>query len=340
MKTRILKYFLIASVGVISITLFLLFRSKTFDTIELISIAWILLAALLLWLGNLLISKLLDRKFSWQRYGNWRFLAQQIVILIYSLGVINLLYFLIKIFFTESNPTSDQFIVANLFGVLIIVPVASIYFGLYFLKSWNKSKLEEERLQKESTKAQLLALRNHLDPHFLFNNLNILSALIEKDKKQSLQYLDKFAEVYRVILQTDKQELITLREELKFVEAYIYLIKIRFEDLLQIKMKVSNDKLDAELPPLTVQMLIENALKHNYITEDEPLVVEVVSAGNFLIVSSTLNKKPQEDDEGSGLQNISLRYSYFTDNKVQIDESDGKFTVKVPLIDIEEYKGI
>lgn len=340
MKTKILQYTLISGAILIGAALFFLFKDSEFSESQVMSITWIVTAALFIWLGNLLISKGLDKHFSWQRYGNWRFFSQQLIILIYSLSMINLLYVLFKVFLTEANPDWVQLIVANVYGILIIVPVSSIYFGIYFLKSWNESKLEEERLQKESTKAQLLALRNHLDPHFLFNNLNILSALIDTDRRQSQEYLEKFAEVYRVILQTDKEELITLRDELKFVEAYLYLVKIRFQELLEIKIKVAKEKLGFELPPLTIQMLIENALKHNTITEDEPLVVEITSAGNFLIVSNNLNKNPNAKGQGSGLENISLRYSYYTDNRVQIDESQDKFTVKVPLIDIEEYKGV
>ena len=340
MKTRILQYTLISGALLLSFALFFLFKDFEFTESQVMSITWIVTAALFIWLGNLLISKFLDKHFSWQRYGNWRFFSQQFIILIYSLSMINLSYVLFKVFLTETNPNWVQLIVANVYGILIIVPVSSIYFGIYFLKSWNQSKLEEERLQKESTKAQLLALRNHLDPHFLFNNLNILSALIDTDRKQSQEYLEKFAEVYRVILQTDKEELITLRDELKFVEAYIYLVKIRFQDLLEIKIKVAKEKLGFELPPLTIQMLIENALKHNVITEDDPLKVEVTSAGNFLIVTNNLNKNLNAKGQGSGLDNISLRYSYYTDNRVQIEETEDKFTVKVPLIDIEEYKGV
>ena len=134
---------------------------------------------------------------------------------------------------------------------LIIIPISSIYFGVYFLRSWNSSKLEVERAKKDAVAAQLQTLKNHLDPHFLFNNLNILSALIESDKNGSLDFLEKFVEVYRVILKTDKDELIPLEDEIAFIASYIYLIKIRFEELINIEIKVEEEQEQHLLPPLT-----------------------------------------------------------------------------------------
>lgn len=337
MQKNYIKYFFAGAAILILVIAGILFYPKEWTTLQVVTVIWVVLAALLLWFGNSLISKLLDKRITWLKYGNIRFFLQLFIIIVYSLSVINGLYLGLKVYFTEGLPTLLQLLVTNVYGALIIVPTSSIYFGIYFLKSWNKSQLEAERLQKESAKAQFKALVNHLDPHFLFNNLNILSALIDIDTKQSQKYLEKFAEVYRVVLQTDNDQLVSLRKELEFVEAYIYLINIRFEDLLNIEIKIPESIKDAQLPPLTLQMLIENALKHNYITEDKPLDISISAAGNFLTIKNSLNQRPMEaNNTGSGLDNISMRYAYFTDNKLVIENTGAEFIVKAPLIEVEE----
>lgn len=305
----------------------------------LVTVGWVVLVGVLMWFGNRLITKALDRKLPWLNYGIGRFILQIGAIVLYSLGIVNLSYLTFKLVFTESLPTLDQFTIINIYGALIIIPISSVYFGVYFLKSWMKSQLEAEKFEKETAKAQLLTLRNHLDPHFLFNNLNILSALIDKDRELSQKYLDKFAEVYRVILKSDKEELIPLQQEIQFIDAYLYLVKIRFAELLTVEIDISDSSINLFLPPLTLQMLLENALKHNIIDEDEPLVVSIRDLDGFVEVRNTLNKKKiTEPASGSGLINISSRYAYFTDAEVKVRESADEFIVKVPLIDFEEYE--
>ncbi len=299
---------------------------------------WIVLIIALLWTGNAQISKYLDFKLPWLEYGTVRFFSQLASGLIYSLLVINLSYLVLKSLFTTDPPSIAQIIVMNTYGVLIILPVISIYFGVHFLRSWRKSELEAEKFQKESIKSQLEALKNHLDPHFLFNNLNILSSLIDKDKDLSQAYLEKFAEIYRVILQSKVTEVIPLSEEMDFINAYIYLIKIRFEENIEISMQLDSESTSKMLPPLTLQMLVENAIKHNIITESKPLKIEISSNGSqSLIVKNNLNPKPTaKNDSGSGLENIENRYAYFTNEKIKLKNDGVYFTVEVPLIEVDE----
>jgi len=299
---------------------------------------WIVLIIALLWTGNAQISKYLDYKLPWLEYGTVRFFSQLASGLIYSLLVINLSYFVLKSLFTTDPPSIAQIIVMNTYGVLIVLPVISIYFGVHFLRSWRKSELEAEKFQKESIKSQLEALKNHLDPHFLFNNLNILSSLIDKDKDLSQAYLEKFAEIYRVILQSNVTEVIPLSKEMDFINAYIYLIKIRFEENIEISMQLDSESTSKMLPPLTLQMLVENAIKHNIITESKPLKIEISSNGSqWLIVKNNLNPKPTaKNDSGSGLENIENRYAYFTNEKIKLKNDGDYFTVEVPLIEVDE----
>ena len=255
----------------------------------------------------------------------------------YSLIILNSSYYALKSIFTDEPPSFEQLFVANIYGFLIILPAISIYFGIHFLQSWKRSEVEAERLQKESIKSQLDALKDHLDPHFLFNNLNILSSLIDKSKEQSKAYLDKFADVYRFILQNENSELIPLSRELEFLESYVYLIKIRFEDTISIEINIPDDLAQKTIPPLTLQMLLENAIKHNMVTEIRPLRINFGVEDDYIAVVNNLQEKKINGAkiQGSGLKNIKDRYSYFTQKEIVIKKEDSNFIVKVPLLEID-----
>jgi LytS/YehU family sensor histidine kinase len=228
--------------------------------------------------------------------------------------------------------------VSNVYGAVIFIPIYSIYFSLQFLRHWRKSELATERFQKESMRLQLQALKNHLDPHFLFNNLNILSSLIEKDKGMSQKFLENFGDVYRTMLRTKTEDLISLKDEMEFVEAYIYLIKTRFGENIVFDISVGEEIKERKLPPLTLQLLIENAIKHNYINEKRPLRISVsLEMDDYLTVSNSLYEKSaeKENPNGTGLDTIAKRYQYFTNKGVVIEKGELHFCVKVPLIEIE-----
>ncbi|MEJ0031423.1 MAG: histidine kinase [Bacteroidota bacterium] len=293
------------------------------------SIGWLALISFLLWIGNRLLTKRLDKAMSWSRWGNVRFFTQLLSGLSYLLLLINGTYYAIKTPLTGNPPTLEQLIVANAWGIVIFVPVFSIYFSLHFLRHWRSTELEMIRYQRETIRSQLDSLKNHLDPHFLFNNLNILASLIDKDKNASKEFIHKFAEVYRSILKNKADDLILVSEEMSFIESYIYLIKTRFEENIQFNIDVrSNDKM---VPPLTIQMLVENAIKHNI----APLVINITEDGDYLIVSNSLNRLAS-DSHGTGLSNVRKRYAHFTDKPVEVIEENKLFIVRIPLLEIEQ----
>lgn len=301
-----------------------------FGPVLYFSLAWLALISFLLWIGNRLLTKRLDRMMSWSRWGNVRFFTQLTSGLAYLLLLINGTYYAIKTPLTGNPPTGEQLIVANTWGIVIFVPVFSIYFSLHFLRHWRKTELEMIRYQRETIRSQLDALKSHLDPHFLFNNLNILASLIEKDKNASKEFIHKFAEVYRSILKSKADDLILVADEMKFIESYIYLIKTRFEENVQFIIEVSST--DKMLPPLTIQMLVENAIKHNSM----PLTVNIQQDGpDYLVISNSLTRSNTEASSGTGISNIRKRYSHFTDKPVEVSEDDGKFQVRIPLLEIE-----
>lgn len=306
------------------------------DPVLYFSAGWLALISFLLWIGNRLLTNRLDRSLPWGRWGNVRFFTQLLFGLSYLLILINATYYGIKTQLTGNPPSAEQLIVANAWGSIIFVPVFSIYFSLHFLRHWRRSELETERYQKENIRSQLDSLKNHLDPHFLFNNLNILASLIDKNKEASKEFIHKFAEVYRSILKSKSEDLILVSEEMNFIQGYIYLIRTRFEENIQFEISITDRSKNKMLPPLTLQMLLENAIKHNVITEGIPLVISVKEDDNYLVISNTLNKSAEETSSGTGLTNIKRRYAHFTDKPVEVNDANGRFEVRIPLLEIEQ----
>lgn len=297
------------------------------------------LAIALILVSNYIVTSILDRLVPWDIYKIKRFILQVLLGLTVSLGIINGLYILLKNNFTDTAPDTIQLILLNTYGAAIVIPIIAIYFGIKFLKAWSNTQLEAERLQKENARSQMMSLRNHLDPHFLFNNLNILSSLMDHDIELSKSYLEKFAEVYRTILKSELSDLTTLSDEIKLIDAYIYLVKIRWRDALDISININEEDLKKALPPLSGQMLIENVIKHNTISKSSIMKIELKSVDNsFLSVSNSKKPKIYSDNtkSGTGLINIQNRYAYFTNRKVEVTDGPKNFEVKLPLLTIEE----
>ncbi len=304
------------------------------------TLLWVSVVAILLSIGNTLIAIFFDWKLPWLKFGTIRFVFHLLIGIVYSLLIGNLAYFLFKYLFTAEPPVTDQIIVTNVYGVVIFIPLFSIYFSLYFLKRWRKSLIATEKSKKEKIRAELISLKDHLDPHFLFNNLNILSSLIEIDTERSQQFLSKFAEVYRAILKSKQEDLVTLKEELEFIESYIFLIKTRFQDDIQFNLDIDEKFHHFLLPPLSIQMLVENAVKHNAISLENPLEIIIFSAGNeTLTVKNSTNIQTDlwsNYQSGIGLKNLKGRYSPFTNREIEIRPLEGYFEVKLPLLDTIE----
>jgi LytS/YehU family sensor histidine kinase len=298
------------------------------------TLAWILIVFVLLWFGNRMITRILNRVLTWKQYGNIRFFTQLLVGILYSLLIANGTYAALKILLTVDPPTFSQLVVMNVYGSVIFIPAYSVYFSLHFLSNWRKSEVESARHQKESMRSRLETLKSHLDPHFLFNNLNILSSLIQTDKEKSQEFLHTFAEVYRMLLKTKSEDLIPLSEEIRFITSYCYLLEARFGDCLSFQIDVPENLQSRLIPPLTLQMLVENAIKHNQITEKNPLTVSITASGDVITVANSLNPKPQPADKtvGSGLNNIRRRFDYFSDKPIRIEPDETTFRVHLPLL--------
>ncbi|MEH6306155.1 histidine kinase [Olivibacter sp. CPCC 100613] len=310
------------------------------DALYVVILLWIFFVIILLWFGNRYLYRLLDQSVPWLRHPSKRFFLQLISSTVFSLVVINLTYYLFKRWVNEDPPDHAQMLVLNIYGLLFIIPILSINFGIYFMMLWKKAEVKSNLLNERHLRSELDALRLQVDPHFLFNSLNVLAGLIEKDSKGAQYFLEKFAEVYRYVLQYQKEDLVPLHIELSFVQAYIHLLEQRFGKALRVTMAVPIDENNPlAIPPMALQMLVENAVKHNVIAKETPLVVDVrLTKGNSLTVIN--NYQPlslaKQDRPGTGMDNIRKRYRHLSDELPVVQIDGAHYKVELPLFEMEE----
>ena len=214
----------------------------------------------------------------------------------------------------------------------ITIVIISILYSIDFFRSWREAAVNEEKLKRESIALQYKALKNQVNPHFLFNSLNTLSTLVYKDQDLATKFIKQLSEVYRYLLEQKDNEVVAVKTEIEFVEKYLYLQKIRHGDNLKtnIDLRGCSDKL---IIPLSLQMLVENAVKHNIVSKDDPLEIKIFNDKDYIIVRNHLQKKTTIGHSGGiGLNNIKSRYEYFTNKSFIIEETSSHFIVKVPLI--------
>ncbi len=238
-------------------------------------------------------------------------------------------------FMVEPDDHSVKFIVPSL---VIIALVSSIYEGVYLYYQLKQSIEEKEQLKRENIQSQLQGLRNQVNPHFLFNSLNTLIYLIPEDPDRAVKFVNKLSKTYRYILEIRDKKLVSLSEEFEFLKAYLFLIKERFGENLHVKVDIPDHFLDHQIVSLSLQILLENAIKHNIISTQKPLTIEVfVKNDQWLVVRNNLQKKKQvANSTGAGLQNIRNRYRFFSDREVEVIVTTQHFIVTLPLIPTKE----
>lgn len=211
---------------------------------------------------------------------------------------------------------------------IILVFVAKI---LRYQVFRENDKLEKEILKQQSAQSELAALKSQINPHFLFNSLNSLSSLV-RENKEAKTFVSKLSFLYRYILQSGEKDLVSLKEELKFLDSYTHLIKTRYRDNFSINIDIPNQFLERELPVLTLQLLVENTVKHNEISVNKPLTVNIFIEKEYLIVENIINPKLTTiDSSGQGLSNIDKRCFLLKNKHILIETVNNKFVVKIPL---------
>ncbi len=225
------------------------------------------------------------------------------------------------------------------FRIAAVLAILGIMYIVYTIRLRNQRRLFQLQakaglLEKEKAMIMYNNLKQQLNPHFLFNSLTSLSSLIRINQKMAGEFLDGLSKTYRYILNNREKELVSLADERQFSEIYIKLQKTRFENALQVKISIRDEHLDAKIAPVTMQNLLENAIKHNIVTEDEPLVIEIyTNEENQLVVKNSLNRKPfVETSNRQGLASLRSLYSYFSERTIEIQSTEQHFIVKVPLL--------
>lgn len=245
-----------------------------------------------------------------------------------AIGLLKLWEYSRNIRFTDYT----DFIVVSL-GITFFISL--VMHGREFLLQWRRSAVEAERYQKESMTATYENLKSQVNPHFLFNSLNALTNLVYEDQDKAAKFIKQLSEVYRYVLDTRDKELVPIADELRFLESYTFLQRIRFGDKLRIENTLGS--VQSQVAPLALQMLVENAIKHNEISQDKPLTIKLYADTDYLIVENTLQRKNTngESSSGLGLDNISKRYHFLSDQKVQVSEDEQFFKVRIPIISLE-----
>ncbi|GAB4024029.1 histidine kinase [Spirosoma koreense] len=224
--------------------------------------------------------------------------------------------------------------VNTLIPLLFVVPLATIYEARYLYRQWWTTYYEAEQLKKEALQSQLDSLKAQINPHFLFNSLSTLSSLVSENPKQAERFIEELASVYRYVLQTNEQLLTTLDSELQFIRAYFHLLQMRFGRSVELDITVDDRYCRYLIPPLTLQLLVENAVKHNTALPTKPLLIRLyVDSNNNLIVSNTRRRKQNRvPSNQTGLANITTKYRLLGQPEVVVQQTDAYFRVLVPLI--------
>lgn len=298
------------------------FNSREFWVIgSFTSLIWVIL-----WKGNDYLGSFISAKISWLKFPVKRFFVGLFATAVFTLSSI----YLVSSLYNWSFNVHISYGVW--YSVIITIIISLFMHGRAFLLNWKQSQIDAEKLQRENIAGKYEALKNQVNPHFLFNSLNALTNLVYEDQDKAVKFIKQLSEVYRYVLDTRDQEIVSLAQELKFLESYIFLQQIRFENRLDVQVEVEDE--NKFVTPLALQMLIENAIKHNIVSTDDPLKIRIYQDNGHVVVENNLQRKAvlAEPSAGVGLENIVKRYELLTERKVEVSDGPEKFVVKLPLL--------
>lgn len=284
-----------------------------------------------------MIIKGLNSYIPWRQPAAPRLLIQIGISVLFTIW---LTYFAVKYLYAGVYETHFSSLVfrKNLF-VLIIISLLynALYTGSHFFRKWRSSIVEAEELKRQNLISQYESLKNQINPHFLFNSVNTMIGLIDENPELAKEYGHQFATIYRQILVKGKEELITLKEELEIVEIQRQLFKSRFGEALIFNLSIPESCFTKKIPPLTLQMLIENAIKHNSISAQKPLTIDIIADENTMTITNNIQPKNiKVETTQMGIENIKSRYKFLTDKDLIIEDDQKLFKVQLPLLDQKE----
>lgn len=218
-------------------------------------------------------------------------------------------------------------------GFIISVVVTTIFYAIYYYKNKQDKKITEQKIIAGTASAKFDALKNQLDPHFLFNSLNVLTGLIEENPEAATRFTTSLSKVYRYVLEQKNKELVTLEEELKFAKLYMSLLTVRFEDSIILTLPDHLEDPEAKVVPLSLQLILENAVKHNQVMSSKKLYIKISEENGSLVVTNNYQpKQVLKESTGVGLRNIRDRYELLTNRPVQVNSNGKNFSIAIPIL--------
>ncbi|WP_431121937.1 2TM domain-containing protein [Flagellimonas flava] len=310
--------------------------SISFDIDLLREIGYYIFYSIVLSLLNGVYYDYLNHKVVWKRYAKYRLVIGALGGVV--LTMIGIFWIRIVINIGFEGEDWEDFIAGEkaiyyVVALLITIVISVFFHAFYFYRNWQEKRVKEQKIIAGTASARFDALKNQLDPHFLFNSLNVLTSLIEEDPTQAQKFTTSLSKVYRYVLEQKNKDLVTVDEELNFARTYVRLLKMRFEDSIVFDIPEKSSIPEAKIVPLSLQLLLENAVKHNVVTAAKPLHIKVEEKSGNLVVSNNLQEKQVvKKSSGVGLQNIKQRYSILTDRAVEIGKTKSKFSVALPML--------
>ena len=289
--------------------------------------------------GNGMINTILDKKWDWLEQTNLRVYFGVITTVLYTIPVVLAINYLIFVVFQDLNPAqffSERMIWVHLFYIILSLCVSTFMHARSFMANWkqaSKKEVIEHKMIAGTASAKFESLKNQIDPHFLFNSLNVLSSLIEENPENAQRFTTSLSKIYRYVLEQKDKELVSVDEELAFAKTYMNLLKMRFENSLFYELPTTILNPEAKVVPLSLQLLLENTVKHNVVSEQRPLHIRIFLEGDYLVVENDYQKKEVlQERQGVGLQNIINRYGIITNRKVLVEQNELVFAVKIPVL--------
>lgn len=286
-----------------------------------------------LWKGSEYLVDLLNRYYSWLEHPIKRLFLSVFAVAFYTASVVLVLNFLVDLLvFQKSLEQSIKELadVPVVTTVIVTLAINAVMHGRAFLFEWRQSSIDMEKLKTEQVFTQFQSLKNQVNPHFLFNSLNALSSLVYDNQAKAVEFIRKLSEVYRYVLDQKDEEVVSIKEEVRFLSNFVFLQKIRFGENLQFE--IEGEESEGFIPPLALQLLVENAIKHNVVSEQHPLSIKVTINEEHCVVKNNVKEKLDKDSTGIGLENLKARYGFICDREVVIEKSDNQFVVKIPVL--------
>ena len=285
---------------------------------------------------NVYYEAYISKKYTWDQAPKKRLIFGSLG----SITIIVVAYWLLRmlLFVGYFNRPLADFILNEDRGTYLVFIIVAVFISLFihafhFYKALQDTKVKEQKIIAGSASAKFDALKNQLDPHFLFNSLNVLTSLIEEDPMQAQKFTTSLSKVYRYVLEQKSKNLISVDEELKFARTYVRLLKMRFEESIVFEIPDAATNPEAKIVPLSLQLLLENAVKHNVVTSLKPLHIRIYEEDDYLYVVNNLQEKQVvKKSSGVGLQNIRQRYAILTKKEMQIFKTDKEFKVRLPML--------